>query len=194
MKNKGFTLIELLVVVAIIGILAAVGVVAYSGYTSGANKSAVESNFKMIEKIGLLTNSTPKATLLNQEIKNEFNQLKNFKTTPSVLYLIWNQPIMSIGKDTFIHEMLGLAGFENCCAKFERYPEIRDKMELNPAYIFLSSEPFPFKEKHLEIIHAKFPKAKCVFVNGEMFSWYGSRMKFAPKYFSSLRDSLGLNN
>ena len=51
MKNKGFTLIELLVVVAIIGILAAVGVVAYSGYTSGAKKSTVQANFKMIEKL-----------------------------------------------------------------------------------------------------------------------------------------------
>ena len=51
MKNKGFTLIELLVVVAIIGILAAVGVVAYSGYTAGAKKSTVQANFKMIEKL-----------------------------------------------------------------------------------------------------------------------------------------------
>ena len=49
--NKGFTLIELLVVVAIIGILAAVGVVAYNGYTSSAKVSTVQSNFKMIENL-----------------------------------------------------------------------------------------------------------------------------------------------
>ena len=50
MKHKAFTLIELLVVVAIIGILAAVGVVAYNGYTSAAKKAAVEANQKMIIK------------------------------------------------------------------------------------------------------------------------------------------------
>ena len=50
MKRHGFTLIELLVVVAIIGILAAVGVVAYNGYTGAAKKNAIKSNFKMTAK------------------------------------------------------------------------------------------------------------------------------------------------
>ena len=50
MKQKGFTLIELLVVVAIIGILAAVGVVAYNGYTASAKKAVVKQNFKNVVK------------------------------------------------------------------------------------------------------------------------------------------------
>ena len=60
MKQKGFTLIELLVVVAIIGILAAVGVVAYSGYTSGAKKNAVKANHKNVVKY--IINETMKCT------------------------------------------------------------------------------------------------------------------------------------
>ena len=52
MKNyKGFTLIELLVVVAIIGILAAVGVVAYNGYTLSAKRNATLGNFKTLSKL-----------------------------------------------------------------------------------------------------------------------------------------------
>jgi prepilin-type N-terminal cleavage/methylation domain-containing protein len=56
MNKKGFTLIELLVVVAIIGILAAVGVVAYNGYTASAKTAAAKSNLKSFQKLPFNTN------------------------------------------------------------------------------------------------------------------------------------------
>ena len=68
-KSKGFTLIELLVVVAIIGILAAVGVVAYSGYTSGAKKQAASSNHKAIVKY--IISETMKCSMGNEKAMND---------------------------------------------------------------------------------------------------------------------------
>ena len=61
MKQNGFTLIELLVVVAIIGILAAVGVVAYNGYTSAAKAGAAKANHKMVIKF--ITNEIAKCEI-----------------------------------------------------------------------------------------------------------------------------------
>ena len=76
MKRKGFTLIELLVVVAIIGILAAVGVVAYNGYTGAAKKSATEANHKMAVKY--VSSELMKCELGNEYVMN--NKLKCSET------------------------------------------------------------------------------------------------------------------
>ena len=73
MKKNGFTLIELLVVVAIIGILAAVGVVAYNGYTGAAKASTTKSNHKMI--VNYITTETLKCAALGETMAmdNELN-------------------------------------------------------------------------------------------------------------------------
>ncbi len=98
---------------------------------------------------------------------------------------------MWAGNDTFISNMLDYSGFKNIITK-NRYPEIEisEVVKDNPDYIFLSSEPFPFQEKHIEELKAEFPKANFIIVDGEMFSWYGSRMLKAPQYFNSLLDQL----
>ncbi len=99
---------------------------------------------------------------------------------------------MTVGGDTFIHSMLEAAGFENIYADKIRYPEITiDELRItNCQLLFLSSEPYPFKQKHVAELQSALPNTKIILVDGEMFSWYGSRLLQAPAYFSNLKNQL----
>lgn len=148
----------------------------------------------MISGIGGLTNKQGAAAALLSEIENGFNQLKGiFKGSPSVLYLIWKGPYMAAGRHTFIDDMLGRIGLRNCAAQLGgRYPELAPAQisGLKPDLVFLSSEPYPFKDRHIGELQALLPQSKIILVDGEMFSWYGSRMKKAPQYLRGLINSL----
>lgn len=141
-----------------------------------------------IEEIGLLTCKTNSAEKIISSIKEQFSLLGNKPEKPTVVYLIWRKPYMTVGGDTFIHSMLDAAGFENIYKNELRYPPVNMHTiaEQKPDYIFLSSEPFPFNEKHVAEIRQEIPNAEIVLVDGEMFSWYGSRMLQAPSYFLNL--------
>ena len=109
--------------------------------------------------------------------------------------------IATIGGDTFISDMLSRSGIQNIYANEKRYPQITlEGMKAKGAeLILLSSEPFPFKEKHIAEIKAVLPNIRILIVDGEMFSWYGSRMLYAAQYFSELinkinEPSLKINN
>ncbi|WP_215226331.1 ABC transporter substrate-binding protein [Echinicola shivajiensis] len=145
--------------------------------------------YEMMESIGEITGSGKAVQNLVGEIKSSFQDLEKIKG--SVLYLIWQDPFIGAGQNTFINNMLEMIGFRNVLGG-ERYPslQIQDIEDLDPEYILLSSEPFPFKEKHMDFFKDRFPNAKPVLVDGEMFSWYGSRLRYAPVYFNSLKNSL----
>jgi ABC-type Fe3+-hydroxamate transport system substrate-binding protein len=146
-----------------------------------------DSAIHMMNDVGVLTNKNTKAIEIIQDIKRKFELLIKPTQKTKVVYCIWKKPWMWAGSDTFISNMLRYAGFENLISS-ERYPEIdmKETIKENPDYIFLSSEPYPFKEKHIEELNAEFPKLRFKIVDGEMFSWYGSRMLKAPEYFNSL--------
>ncbi len=95
---------------------------------------------------------------------------------------------MAAGRNTFINSMLNKIGLENCLPELSRYPDLSNEemVALNPDVVFLSSEPFPFKEKHIAEIQTILPKAKVVIVDGEMFSWYGSRLLKAGEYLKAM--------
>lgn len=162
----------------------------YPVYTSDINN--LEDSFNMIASIGELTNTSAKAKTIINQVAIDFENLKPDLPTKSVLYFIWQQPFMSIGSDTFINDMLNRCGFKNALTDKTRYPELNEEQikTINPDYIFLSSEPFPFKQKHLKTFQEICPEAKVVLVDGEMFSWYGSRLTKAKQYFVDLIEKI----
>lgn len=144
----------------------------------------------MINGIGSVTGSEGRAATLIREIDSSFQSI--IKATPfTVLYLIWKNPWMAAGTQTFIHSMLELAGFRNAVSK-SRYPELTDEdiRQINPDVIFLSSEPYPFSEKHMLLLKQVVPAAKVLLVDGEVFSWYGSRLLKFPEYINRLTAQL----
>ncbi len=149
--------------------------------------------YDMITRIGTLVGKQQEATNLKLEIESKFNQFQQptANNQQLVSYFIWNKPYMVAGNNTFINEMLKVCGFKNVFEQ-ERYPEIDAEQlaKANPEIILLSSEPYPFKEKHIQEFKAICPNAKVLIVDGEIFSWYGSRLLQAPAYFKQLIESI----
>jgi len=147
-------------------------------------------SLQMIYDVGAITKKETKANSLIQSIKKEFEQNKHhLNILKNVVYLIWKDPYMTIGGDTFINNMLLQAGYKNFFDNTLRYPEVSVELlqDINPEYIFLSSEPYPFSNKHLDELKSALPDSKIILVNGEMFSWYGPRLLQAANYFNQLR-------
>lgn len=145
----------------------------------------LEDNYRMISTMGKIFKVEKTADNLITKIKVSFDNLKVKKG--KAVYLIWNDPMMAAGKKTFIDHMLEKAGFENL-VKSIRYPELNSSelLNLNPDYLLLSSEPFPFKQKHIDYFKELLPNSQIRLVDGELFSWYGSRLVFASEYFQSI--------
>ena len=99
---------------------------------------------------------------------------------------------MTVGGDTFIHDMLKSVGLKNVFEHLTRYPQITvaDLQSSNCQLLLLSTEPYPFAKKHIDELQPLFPYTRIILVDGEMFSWYGSRMKMAPEYFLQLKSEL----
>ena len=153
----------------------------------------LEDALEMIRELSKFVNRKSNGEDVIEKISFEFEALKSKNTKLiSCAYMIWKNPLMTAGGDTFISEMLKYAGFKNIFSERERYPQItiEDLQKANPEFLFLSSEPFPFKEKNISEFRIALPEARVFLVDGEMFSWYGSRLMKAPSYFSQLGEKI----
>jgi ABC-type Fe3+-hydroxamate transport system substrate-binding protein len=142
----------------------------------------------MIEQVGKLTDSEPRAQKISSKIKADFAAFSPKKFEKKAAYLIWRKPNMVAAGGTFIDEMMKKAGFSNVFGKKTRYPEISDAelVEAAPDFVLLSSEPYPFAEKHIFFFKNLLPSAEILLVDGEIFSWYGSRLLHATEYFRKM--------
>jgi len=152
----------------------------------------------MISRVGVITGKQIEATNIKLQIEYQFNNLNIQHLTSdikNVAYFIWRNPFIVAGRNTFINDMLSRCGFNNVFPSppnLARYPEVTTEQitKVNPQIIFLSSEPYPFKEQHIIEFQSICPDAKVIIVDGELFSWYGSRLLQAPAYFKKLIQSL----
>ena len=154
--------------------------------------NTLEDALQMITDIGQLTYTIPGAAGLVQELQNMFVALETTSALVPAAYLIWKDPYMTVGADTFIHDMMRHAGFSNIFANKSRYPEVSidDIKASGCAVLLLSSEPYPFKQTHINELQKELEGIKVTLVDGELFSWYGSRLLHSPPYFQKLMQQL----
>ncbi len=146
--------------------------------------------YDMMKKLGEVVGKPEAANQIVNQIRLNFNDLQLLDNQNNrAAYFIWRNPYMVAANHTFINHLLQKLNFNNVFANnFERYPQVtnEDLVTANPDFIFLSSEPYPFKDKHIAELQQLLPKAKILLVDGEMFSWYGSRLLHSASYFGQL--------
>ncbi len=155
----------------------------------------IEDNNQMILDFGKIFDVEENASKIVFEINFAMQDFQTFATKQSlvkVAYFIWKNPYMVAANSTFINEILRLNNFQNSFENLERYPEVQIEniKENDINFILLSSEPYPFKEDDFDDFVQLNEKVKITVVDGEMFSWYGSRLILAFEYFKKLRIEL----
>jgi ABC-type Fe3+-hydroxamate transport system substrate-binding protein len=150
-------------------------------------EDALITNYQLGEKLG----AGDKASTLNKQISNLYEERPDERPLQTI-YLIWKDPWMGVGYDTYIHDVMQNWNLTNATGYTARYPTItlEEMKNFNPELVLLSSEPFPFKQKHVDELESEFPEARVMTVDGKWFSWYGSHMKQAFDKLNTWRKAI----
>jgi ABC-type Fe3+-hydroxamate transport system substrate-binding protein len=154
---------------------------------------APEDNLALYRQIGAAFDRQREAEGLCQRFEEVLLETKSKKyTARKTLYLIWKDPWMTVSRDTYVSRTLALFGLQTLPESTDaRYPEI--SLEESPLreveLVLLSSEPYRFKEKHLNEIRNILDKPARL-IDGEMTSWYGSRAILGLRYLADYSASL----
>lgn len=154
--------------------------------------SSLQQALEAIIQLGIICNRQQIAQQLSNAIAAGFAQFSHPMPSIPAAYLIWKDPYMTIGGDTFIHQMMQYCGLDNVFANQNRYPvvTIEELQQSRCRVILLSSEPYPFREKQLLLLQKQLPGKLVQLADGELFSWYGSRLLQSAPYFIHLQQAL----
>ena len=136
--------------------------------------NSIEDTYHLIASFSSIFNKEELGAQLIQNLQSYFQLHATEGAGKSVLYFIWHNPGFVAGKNTYIDSYLAALGYRNCVS-VERYPDVNTIGEINPDFVFLSSEPFPFQENHVSHYQSLYPDAEIILVDGERYSWYGVR-------------------
>jgi ABC-type Fe3+-hydroxamate transport system substrate-binding protein len=159
----------------------------------------VDDTARMVREIGAVLERSAAAERIASDIERRAARVReSARNAPAVryAYMIWRNPWMVAGGDTFVTAMLALPGSVNVFAGHpERYPTVtpEDLAAADADAVLLSSEPFPFKEKHADELAAAtgLPRSRMTFVDGEYLTWHGSRtpdgIDYAERVIAAVR-------
>ena len=153
----------------------------------------VSGALDMIRTVGALTNTADRTSTLVGKIISRFHALPDFPSLRAV-YFIWREPYMTVGRDTFIHDVMQWGGFHNPYADHTRYPDVSLQAlpDQEPDVLLCATEPFPFHDadRFTDDLRAAVPETPVEIVDGQPFSWYGPRLLETPSYLKTLRARL----
>jgi ABC-type Fe3+-hydroxamate transport system substrate-binding protein len=153
----------------------------------------VSGALDMIRTVGTLTGTTDQTSTLVGKIISRFESLPDFAPLRAA-YLIWREPYMTVGHDTFIHDVMQWGGLENAYGDRTRYPEVTlDALaDQDLDVVLCSSEPFPFHQddQFTADLRDALSDTPVAVVDGQPFSWYGPRLLDTPAYLTNLRERL----
>jgi iron complex transport system substrate-binding protein len=147
----------------------------------------------MVRRLGRLCHRSSEAEDLARQIEERWREQSPLTYPVRVAYLIWRKPWMVAGDDTYISDVLDRCGLMNVFAgRPGRYPEtsLEEIGQLAPEIVLLSSEPYPFKDRHVQEFANRLPGSKVLLVDGEAFSWYGARMLPAADTLQTIMNEL----
>ncbi|PSQ95079.1 MAG: cobalamin-binding protein [Bacteroidetes bacterium SW_9_63_38] len=149
----------------------------------------------MVRTVGRLTDASNHTSTLAGKIISRFSALPDFSSIRAA-YLIWRDPYMTVGGDTFIHDVMSWGGFENAFGDQSRYPEVSlgTLADADLDVVLCGSEPFPFHQddKFTADLRKRLSNTPVEIVDGQPFSWYGPRLLDTPAYLKELRETLPL--